>query len=508
MAKDLSRRLFLGTALGGALGGLAVGAQAGAPSVSLRPQMRPEGSDIMRPVARRLPQGEDPQALVDAANLDGKVAYAVVDVKTGALLETRNSSATFPPASVTKAITAIYAIRTLGAGYRFSTRLMATGALENGVIKGDLVLVGGGDPTLDTNALAAMAADLKGAGVTRVEGAFRVYDGALPRARVIDPAQPDHVGYNPAVSGLNLNYNRVHFQWVRAGADYQVTMDARSDKYRPAVRVARMSVVNRQTPIYTYSDAGDHDDWTVARAALGQAGTRWLPVRRPADYAGEVFIGFARAQGITLEGAQVQETAPEGITLVTHHSDALSDVLTGMLKYSNNLTAELVGLTATVARKGKAASIRASAREMTTWARRDLGLDDAVLVDHSGLGAESRMGAETLARALAEVQRDGVLAPMLKPVQMRHDNGQVNSAHPVKVLAKTGTLNFVSSLAGYAVAPNGTRLAFAIFTMSDSRRNGLPEASVERPPGAAAWNKRSKRLQQKLIERWAIVYAG
>ncbi|RKF12913.1 D-alanyl-D-alanine carboxypeptidase/D-alanyl-D-alanine-endopeptidase [Roseovarius spongiae] len=501
MSREFSRRAFLTTALAG----FAVAAEAGAPAVSLRPQLRPAG---LRNAAARPPSAPDPQDLIDAARLGGRVGYAVIDEKTGALLETRNATVGFPPASVTKMVTTLYALDALGPDYRFRTRLIATGPVRDGAIDGDLVLAGGGDPVLDTDALADMAADLKKAGVHGVTGDFRVYSGALPYVRVIDEGQPDHVGYNPSLSGINLNFNRVHFQWVREDNGYTVDMDARSAKYRPEVRVARMSIANRAAPVYTYRNAGDHDEWTVARSALGKSGSRWLPVRHPASYAGEVFATFARAHGIRLDPPKVQSTPPEGKALVTHESIALHDILRGMLKYSNNLTAELVGMTATVARRGKVGSLAASGREMSAWAQSELGMRGAKLVDHSGLGAGSRLSAEALARAMARVDRARGLAPLLKPFKMRDANGRIDRNHPIEVLAKTGTLYFVSTLSGYATGPGGRRLAFAILTGNEAQREALNGEVSDRPPGAAAWNRRSKRLQQQLIERWDAVYGG
>ncbi|PVA10893.1 D-alanyl-D-alanine carboxypeptidase/D-alanyl-D-alanine-endopeptidase [Pelagivirga sediminicola] len=500
MTKSFSRRLFLS----GALSALAAAGHAGAPAVSLRPQLRPEGLTA----AKAPPRPPEAQDLIDAARLNGKVAYAVIDMRTGATLEARNGATGMPPASVTKSITALYALDALGPTYRFETRLVATGPVDAGIIQGDLVLVGGGDPVLDTDALADMAADLKAAGIRGLTGDFRVFGGALPFERFIDAGQPDQVGYNPAVSGLNLNFNRVHFQWVRAADGYTVTMDARSAKYRPEVQVARMMIADRSTPLYTYADGGDHDQWTVARAALGKSGARWLPVRYPDSYAGEVFASVARAQGITLERAKRQDSAPSGATLVSHLSDPLPEILRGMLKYSNNLTAELVGMTATVARTGSAETLADSAREMTAWARADLGLEGATLVDHSGLGAASRISPRALARGLAAAGRHAALKPMLKPFKMRNADGQPDDAHPILVEAKTGTLHFVSALAGYATGPSGRPLAFAIFAHDPDSRVGLENSTDDRPPGAATWNRRAKTLQQALIERWDAAYGS
>ncbi|NHQ74320.1 D-alanyl-D-alanine carboxypeptidase/D-alanyl-D-alanine-endopeptidase [Roseovarius gahaiensis] len=494
MVKQLSRRFFIGTALGA----LSTGAWAEAPSVSLRPVVRPKG----------LQTGAAPKAdaLIKTASLGGQVEFAVMDVKTGVLLESRGAAAGLPPASVIKTVTALYALDSLGADYRFATRLIATGPLEDGVLKGDLVLAGGGDPTLDTNALAQMASDLKEAGVREVRGAFKVWGGAVPYERVIDPTQPEHVSYNPSVSGLNLNFNRVHFEWKRGGDGYDVSMDARSDRYRPAVTVARMVVAGRKAPVYTYSDGGDHDAWTVARGALGASGSRWLPVRKPEAYAAEVFAGFARAHGITLNLGGSLRSAPQGLALTTHQSGPLRDILRNMLKYSNNLTAELVGLTATAARGGKAVALATSAKEMSRWARSELGMQGANLVDHSGLSEQSRLNAGAMARALVRVHGDKQLQPILKDIPLRNSAGGINRDHPVKVMAKTGTLYFVSSLAGYMTAPDGTELAFAIFCANTEKRAGINRRAGGRPPGAANWNRRAKSLQQALIERWGLVY--
>ena len=494
----VSRRIFLTAGLAA----LAAPALAGAPAISLRPVARPvRGPGTV--ASRSAPAAE---ALIARANLSGRVGFAVVDPATGRMLEESDGSAALPPASVTKAVTALYALETLGAEHRFETRLIATGPVENGILKGDLVLAGGGDPTLETNALAGMAAALKTAGVREVRGRFRLWGGAVPFRRAIDEDQPEHAGYNPALSGLNLNYNRVHFEWKRQGARYAVAMDARSDRYRPDVTMARMRVADRAAPVYVYSDGGARDEWSVARAALGAGGARWLPVRKPERYAGEVFATFARAQGITLGAPEVMQAAPGGSVLVSHKSEALETVLRDMLRYSTNLTAEMVGLAATSRRQGGAATLAQSAQAMNPWAAASLGMKTAALRDHSGLSDRSRLSAADMARGLAGARRAALLRPLLREFALRDARGNVVRNHPVKVVAKTGTLYFVSTLAGYVTTPGGKDLVFAIFTASDSLRAQINPAQDDSPPGARGWNGRAKGLQQVLIERWSAVH--
>jgi D-alanyl-D-alanine carboxypeptidase/D-alanyl-D-alanine-endopeptidase (penicillin-binding protein 4) len=90
--------------------------------------------------------------------------------------------------------------------------------------------------------------------------------------------------------------------------------------------------------------------WTVARGALGDSGGRWLPVRRPSAYLAEVFQMLARNRGIALGAPVFSESAPANArVLVEHASDPLEDILRGMMRWSTNLTAEVVGLAATQA---------------------------------------------------------------------------------------------------------------------------------------------------------------
>jgi D-alanyl-D-alanine carboxypeptidase/D-alanyl-D-alanine-endopeptidase (penicillin-binding protein 4) len=98
------------------------------------------------------------------------------------------------------------------------------------------------------------------------------------------------------------------------------------------------------------------------------------------------------------------------------------------------------------------------------------------------------------------------LKPILKEVGMKDDKGNVIEGSKVKVVAKSGTLNFVSALAGHIVPPGGRELVFAIFTGDPARRDAVPVALREEPEGGHAWTKRSRRLQGQLISRWAGAY--
>ena len=488
----ISRRMMLA----GLLAGAAFPAMAEVMDSSPRPLAR-GGKAVARPASGPL----DVADLIAAAKLTGSVAFVLMDGATGAVLEAREPDLGLPPASVAKAVTSLFALEKLGAGYRFATRIIATGPVAGGMVQGDIVLVGGGDPTLQTDQLGDLAARLAKSGLKGATGRFLYWDGALPRLEQIAADQPAHVGYNAAVSGLNLNFNRAYFEWKKVDGAWRTTVDARGERFVPGVDMVRVDVAQRDVPLFTYA-SGRVEEWTVASAALGKGGSRWLPVRDPGAYVAEVFRTLARAQGITLSRAERVASVPPGDEIGRVDSEPLPEVLREMLKFSTNLTAECVGLTAS----GQA-TLEASGKVQSDWVRATFGVSFD-MHDHSGLGGQSRVTAAGMAKVLVQAEREKRgLKPILRDVGMKDDKGGVIKNYPVKVLAKSGTLNFVSGLAGHIVPPAGQGLVFAIFTGDPARRDAVPVALREEPEGGKAWTKRARRLQGQLINRWAQVYA-
>lgn len=478
----IARRGFLA----GLLASVAGPVWAEAPAVVPRPPRRPEPGEDR--VLRRL---------IEAAKLSGALAYVVADRASGRVLASREADTPLPPASVAKAITALYALEKLGPEFRFETRVMRVGEVVAGRLEGDLYLVGGGDPNFDTDQMGDLVATLAASGIKEITGRFIACDGALPYRFQIDAEQPEYLGYNPAISGMNLNYNRVNFEWKRAGGGYSLSMDARGERFLPMVKGAGVALAARDLPLFAY-EGGER--WTVSEAALGDGGSRWLPVRAPAPYAAEVFATLAAAHGLRLPAAEITAHPPEGaVELVAHRGEDLPTVLQKMLKFSTNLTAEIVGMTAS-----GAGSLEGSAAAMTDWARRRFGIA-AVFGDHSGLGPKSRITAAELVQVMlrAGQARHGLmLEGLMREMGLADAEGKEVKASPVRIRAKSGTLNFVSNLAGYVVAPKGT-LAFAIIAADPARRAGVPIERREEPEGGPGWTKRARKLHQGLIRAWA-----
>ena len=464
---------------------------------SLRPRRRPDRASEVSAKTKEL---------ITAAKLSGTLGYCVLDRASGQVLAEMNADTWVPPASVAKAITALYALEKLGPEHRFTTRVLRLGKVQDGTLDGDLILAGGGDPTFDTDKMGDMVAALAATGLRRITGNFIAYSGALPERFAISADQPEHLGYNPAVSGLMLNYNRVNFVWTHANGKVVAKMNAEGERFIPPVHMATIAVADRDQPLFTYDLEPGQDQWSVAATALSRDGSRWLPVRQPALYTAEVFATLCAAQGITLPPAQVTTTPPptEAAEMVAHRSDALPDLLRKMLKYSTNLTAEAVGMTSS-----GAGTQTGSARAMSVWANRRFGVD-IHMQDHSGLGSSSRVTARQMMQIMhrAGVAQNGdLLQGLLRDHGLADANGREMEDSAVRVHAKSGTLNFVSGLAGYVI-DKGTKsgkndLCFAIFAADPDRRAAVPMQDREDPPGGSAWTKRARRLQAYLIALWS-----
>ncbi|WP_246026573.1 D-alanyl-D-alanine carboxypeptidase [Paracoccus luteus] len=422
-------------------------------------------ADAPRPPRKRVPP---PEVLLPRARLgDARLGWAVVD-RTGALIEGRSAGDPMPPASTLKTVTALYALDRLGGDHRFVTRVLRSGDT--------LVLAGGGDPSLDSDRLAQLATEVAAAAGDWRPVRLAVWGGALPRVDQIAPGQAVQLAYNPTLSGMMLNHNRVRLGW-RCAERCDLTMTATGTRQAPRA----FGIDAALAPAWSHrADAGG-ESWGVPRSTLGRSGERWLPVRNPELYAGDVFQTLCRAAGLPIRAVEVAGAEPTGSLLAGSASLPLRDILRGMLKYSTNLTAEAVGLAAS-----GAGDLPASAAAMRDWVAAQ-GVGGAEFADHSGLGASSRIAPLVLARLLAPS------ADVLRPLLNADPVGPVG----LPVNAKTGTLNFVANLAGYATRPDGAELSFACMIGDEGRRQASEGAEL--PDGVIGWTDRARSLQAALL---------
>jgi len=476
----------------------------------------PAGSPVPVPRPGRSAQPEAARTPVQRHS--GISGWIVIDLDSGEVVDQHLADTPFAPASVAKLPTTLYALERLGPDYRFETRVAIAGQVRGGTLEGDLILIGGGDPELDTDALLPLVTQVAERGFSRVTGQFLVDGSAGPQLAAIDAGQPVDAAYNPSLSGLNLNFNRVRLKWDARGTARVLRVSAKAARLDPEVAGVRVALASTPgAPMFSHSLEGGAEIWRMSESGFRGRGARWLPVRRPELYAGEVFRALADTQGIALEPAGTG-TAPEGAQVIARHqSRRLAPMLKSMLRYSTNLTAEMAGLAASRAGGLEPGSLAASAAAMNAWAAEAAGFAPGDpgfrLVNHSGLTADSRVSPRRFVEFLAAMARrqaerskrhprlPGGLTDLLRDYNVAARSIDLDYRH-LDIAAKTGTMDYVRGLAGYIATPSGRRLAFAIFSNDLDRR----VAGVQRIN--RRWMARARRFERALIRNWVLSLEG
>lgn len=375
--------------------------------------------------------------LVDPS-LGAPVAGTVVDVATGDVLFAQLADDPVIPASTAKLATAVAALEALGPDYKITTKVVA------GSEPGTIVLVGGGDPTLAGPKAVGKAAP-----------------GYPEPARLTDLAKA-------TVAKLEADgVRQVHLIFDASLYSGPATGPGWKPSYVSSGNVAPVTALE--------VDEG--------RAAPGSSPR----VANPAANAGAEFAGLLQAGGIDVVGSPVAGTAPDGAAvLASVSSPQMSALVYRLLQTSDNDLAEALGRQVAI-HEGLPASF-AGAAQATTRVLTSLGVSPAGLglVDNSGLSRDDTISVAALAQLLRLA--DSADHPNLRAAAVGLPVGGFSGtlgqrfgagarAGAGVVRAKTGTLDGVSGLAGYANDADGRLLAFA-FVSNGVPAGGTPKAEA------------------------------
>ena len=394
-------------------------------------------------------------SLLSSPVLGPHVGMLVTNLATGQVLYSRAATSAFAPASTAKLATAVAALQVLGPAARFSTRVVTgapvTGSAAAGKSAGgssvtNIVLVGGGDPTLAA--------------------------GKPPAADYPQPATLAQLAARTARALRASGHDR-----VRVGYDTSLFTGPGLAPGWPASYVTTGNV----TPISSLEvDQGrlttggapeDADD-------PGNARPRTLT---PGSDAARAFAGLLAADGIHVDGAPIQNAVPGGAhTLARVYSPTVAQMAEQMLVESNNVIAENLARQVAIATGRPASFSGAVAAELATL--RKLGVTGVHLVDGSGLSPDDRITPAALVRLIGLASSPGQprLRAAITGLPVAGFSGTLAPGGSVfaaaghaalgVVRAKTGNLDTVAALAGIAYARDGQLLSFAV--MADQLGTG------------------------------------
>ncbi|HET7620320.1 MAG TPA: D-alanyl-D-alanine carboxypeptidase/D-alanyl-D-alanine-endopeptidase [Gemmatimonadaceae bacterium] len=431
----------------------------------------------------------------------------VVDPDRGDTLYSHNAGKLFMPASNMKIITGSVALAQLGPDYRFNTAFVAAGPACGGVLHGDLLVDGRGDPSVSDAMredamipMREMADSLAAHGIRTIRG--RVISGfdAFPGSELGYGWSWDDLGdtYSAGVDELFFNegYGRVV---VRGGrrATSPVRITALPSAHYPHLRVDARTGWAPDTLVLARGGGGPirssryrraSSDLTVLPDSLGRGMvlTGWI-APGAVDTIDVVFPDQNAAYLAALRGAIADRkiivqnrtkklgkcTGTAGIqaldTIFVYQSAPLRDILHAMEKPSQNQIAEILLRTlglerAGVGRPDSGASV--VERQLLAWGAEP---DGFVIRDGSGLSRYDYLSPETIVRTLAAIRKDTAFSVFYDALPIAGIDGTIENrmrgtAAEGNVHAKTGSIANARSLSGYVTTADGRELIFSMLS--------------------------------------------
>ncbi len=409
----------------------------------------------------------------------------VVSLKDGRVLAARDAQKLFNPASVQKIITSVAALDKLGADFRWQTRIYSQNKIENGTLDGDLILYGQGAPDLTDEGIENLVGQLKAKGLQKIKGNIVGDESYFMGDAIGDGWAWNELQwyYGAEASALSINKNLVNVSLQNGKPKIEPNTDyiELSGEVQPVQDIESVGLKRGlgNNKIYVWGE-GRNLDVRVA-------------VENPALWSARILKDALAKNGIAVEGdaksadwkAENKLKAETAIELASVESQTLGEIVRKMNKDSVNLYAELI-LRTLGKRFGteapdenpKIQKTRGDDSAGTSVIKKWLTENGASfqetesIKDGSGLSRLNFITPETLGRALiagnqmkaADIFRNSLPVAGVDGT-LRGRLGKFSG----KILAKTGSITFVNSLAGYAKNDRET-LAFVILCNNETRK--------------------------------------
>ena len=398
-------------------------------------------------------------------------SFYVVDIETGKIVldwlgdEPRN------PASTIKLLTTLVALDQLGPAYRWRTEVYARGEITDGVLDGDLVLKGYGDPFLVTERVWQLLREIRHAGVHHIKGDLLIDDSWFDVGQY-DPAAFDRQplrAYNVAPNALLMNFKviRYWFSPNEAGTGVDVRLDPPLENLRVDNRLGisnsscrgyqRGITISMQKPFEEVIFEGRFPSgcelYAMDRTALSHN-----------QFVYGLFDALWRDAGGTLEGGWKNAVVAEDEEpLLEFYSLPLHDMISRVNKHSNNVMARQLVYTLAAEHDGPPGTEAGGKALINDWLVRN-GLESCctAIENGAGLSRDSRIAASAMASMLQFAWRQPYMPEYLSSMSLSGLDGTLRRKfdHPGltgRAHLKTGSLDHVSAVAGYIQSQTGKR---------------------------------------------------
>jgi D-alanyl-D-alanine carboxypeptidase/D-alanyl-D-alanine-endopeptidase (penicillin-binding protein 4) len=432
----------------------------------LFPALASAASGLPRPVA---------EALRSAAVPQSAVGIVVQEVGARRPSLSVNATAAMNPASVMKLLTTYAALELLGPAYQWKTEAYAAGPLREGVLEGDLVLKGYGDPRLDYESFWMMLRQLRGKGLREIRGDL-VLDRSFFAPVNGDPGDFDGEAlrpYNVFPDALLVHYKSIRFAFVPEPDAGAVRVYA--EPHPPGLEVAstlRLAAGScLEGRAFRMLLDPTFEPGPPARVAFNgrypiACGEKDLNVAllAPDEHVAGVVRELWREIGGAWQGRVRAGPVPEGARLLHEHPSApLAEIVRDVNKFSNNVMARQLFLTLATSAYEPPAEPHQAREVLRHWLNlKGIGAPELAIENGSGLSRTDRASAATLAELLQSAWRSPVMPEFVASLPLAALDGTMRKRLIGEPLAgqahlKTGLLSDARAMAGYLLDAKGRR---------------------------------------------------
>lgn len=399
-----------------------------------------------------------------------------------------NSEIPLIPASTNKLFTTGIALFHLGNNFNINTEIYTDDAnLNDGIINGNLYLKGYGDPTLTTADLQNLVLQLKSQKIQFITGNIIVDDTFFEETFFRNEwIEDENISVPlPPISALTINYNTIIIRVTaskKLNSPGYITVEDGNDH----LRFKNLTKTTRGKTRITASSEFENDiEIITVRGNIRRNSTISLRVHisQPAIYAGSLLKKLLLENGISFNGIIKKGKVPKYHNRIAYKSTPLIELIKPINKNSNNFYSEhLFLIIGGQYANGNGSPFDASQAIVTTLKSLGIYEHDFNMVDGSGISRQNQFSTELLVKFLYQIYlRPDIFNDFYNSLSIPQNDGTLyyrfsNLYPPDRVRGKTGTLNGVTSLAGFVTTQSGDLIIFAInFNHPSGSRTKLRE---------------------------------
>jgi D-alanyl-D-alanine carboxypeptidase/D-alanyl-D-alanine-endopeptidase (penicillin-binding protein 4) len=410
-------------------------------------------------------------ALKKAGISQQSVAVYVQAVESNSAILSYNADKSMNPASVMKLVTTNAALDLLTPAYRWKTEIYRDGEVVNGVLQGNLIIKGYGDPSFKAQEFWRMLMTLQQAGIKEIKGDL-IIDKSYFAKSVGDRHTFDDEtwrAYNAEPSAFLVNGRNTSFKFNATDTAVIVNQEFELNEIQI---VNNMKLVQgacgewRSRFGYTVKPYSSGATVTFSGTFSPDCGERYLELSVFDDekYAFYTFKKLWKELGGKFSGQlKIQDTSSNGVKVLEQLSDPLGYVIRDINKWSNNLMARQLLLTLAAEKLGSPAIEANGSVVLKNWlSDRGTKFEELVIENGSGLSRIERISAEHLGKMLVNTYNSPVMPELMASLPILALDGTVKkrlneSQSNGRAHLKTGSLDGVSAIAGYVLDANSHR---------------------------------------------------